>query len=156
MDLFEPGSGSLVHDFNGDVAPTGLFWTVRLADEAVVVDRGGRRLTVDTQAPVIDVMAGSKTLPATVSFQMTWKARGRRRRLGQPAAPAGSAGAFTARLFTAARATGVFSGSAGTFTFQSQSARSVFAELGAERNGVLLSAAATRCLACAPAGTGDW
>ncbi len=91
-------------------------------------------------------------VPATANFQVTWRAVGGRRRLGHPrtAAPTDPA-AFDGRLFTRVVATGVFSGTAGGFTFTSDAkprVRGVFAELGTERNGVFLSAAAA-CQACA-------
>ena len=160
MDLYDPGSGSRLHDFRGDIAPSGLFWTVRLPDDAVVSARKGRRLTVDVQGlPVIDTTPDH---PASVTFHLTWKARGPRRRLGRRAAPAGDPAAFSARFFTGGRATGIFSGTAGSFTFQSDPgtvASSAFLELGTERNGTFLARAASRCRACtggAGPGAGTW
>lgn len=54
MDLFEPGSGSQVHDFNGGRLASGLFWTVPVAGEALRVSRDGRRA----------VLRGAPTDPA--------------------------------------------------------------------------------------------
>ena len=151
MDLFEPGSGSRIHDFTGGIQPSGLVWTVPIADDAVVVSRGGRQLDVDVRDVTV-TDATPAEIPATVSFQMTWRARGAARRLGRGnAVPTTDAAAFLGRFFRA-RAKGVFSGAAGSFTFQSnpkRRARSIFAELGTEQTGALLADAA-RCAACAP------
>jgi hypothetical protein len=156
VDLFEPGSGSRVHDFTPGVASSGLVWTVPIPDAALVVSQGGKRLDVDVRdLPVID--ATPAEVPATVSFQMTWRGRGRARQLGQgTAVPPTDAAAFLGRFFRA-RARGTFSGAAGSFTFQSnpkRRARSIFAELGTEQTGALL-AGAVRCGGCARSGPGD-
>ena len=45
MDLFEPGSGSQVHDYNGGIQPSGLFWIVELPDSAFRVSRDGKSET---------------------------------------------------------------------------------------------------------------
>ncbi len=149
MDLFEPGTGSKVHDYTGGILASGLVWTVPIADDTIVVSRGGKQLDVDVRdVPVMD--ATPVVLPATVSFRMTWRGKGVARRLGRgnavgPTDPA----AFLGR-FLRAHATGTFSGTTGAFTFQSSPqrlARSVFAELGTEQTGLLATAA--RCAACA-------
>jgi hypothetical protein len=152
VDLFEPGTDSRVHDFTGGVQPSGLVWTVPIADDAIVVSRGGRQLDVDVHdVAVTDATSGTE-IPATVSFQMTWRGRGSARRLGRGnAVPPTDAAAFLGRFFRA-RAKGVFSGVAGSFTFQSnpkRRAQSLFAELGTEQTGALLAESA-RCAACAP------
>ena len=148
MDLFEPGSGSKVHDFTGGIAPSGLVWTVPIPDEAIVVSQGGKRLDVNVQnAVVVDFQA-----PATVSFQMTWRGHGRAQARGRGTAVAPTdPAAFLGRFFRT-RATGTFSGMAGGFTFESRSKpRSIYAELGTEQTGALL-AGAVRCVACASGG----
>ena len=43
MDLFEPGLGSQVHDYNGGIPPSGLFWTVQLRDDAFRMSEDGRQ-----------------------------------------------------------------------------------------------------------------
>ena len=148
MDLLEPGSGSKVHDFTGGIAPSGLVWTVQIPDESIVVSQGGKRLDVDVQnASLVDFEA-----PAKVSFHMTWQGHGRAERRGRgtavgPTDPA----AFLGRFFRA-RATGTFSGAAGGFTFESRAKpRSIYAELGTEQSGALLTGA-LRCVACASGG----
>ena len=124
---------------------------MRLDDAAVVTAPNGRSLTVDARdVPVPDDTPAGRT--ATVSFRITWRAHGARRRLGRaprvgPTDPA----AFSGLFFTGARATGTFSGSVGAFSFQTdpaKQARSSFAEVGTEQNGAYLPAAA-RCRACA-------
>ena len=118
-----------------------------LDDAAVVTSPNGRRLGIDVRdVPVLDDTPAGRT-PATVSFQITWRGVGARRRLGHPHAAATGPAAFSARMFIA-RVSGVFSGAAGAFSFQSGAApraRSVFAELGTERNGVFLAAACPAC-----------
>jgi hypothetical protein len=164
VDLYDPGSGSRLHDFIGDFPGTPHFWTLRLPDESVVVEQNGRRLTLDaTDVPVLDITPDQPTgIPATVSFHVVWKAKGAPRRLGKKKAPDGTSAAFSGRIRLATRATGTFSGAVGGFVFQSdlvRPAKSVFAELGTEQNGILRPGAAGRCVACAPApgGTpGGW
>jgi hypothetical protein len=156
VDLFEPGSDSRVHDFTGGVLPSGLVWTVPLPDESVVVSPDGKRLDVDVRDVAVIDTTSQGDIPAVVSFQITWKGRGRTRSLGrgtavEPTDPA----AFLGQFFRA-RARGTFSGAAGDFTFQSsrKRARSVFAELGVQQNGALLAGAA-RCDSCGRFPPGD-
>jgi hypothetical protein len=90
------------------------------------------------------------SLPATVSFQMTWTARGKARRLGRRRAQPTSSAAFLGRFFVRAKATGSFSGTVGDFSFQSDQTPVVhplFAELGTERNGAYLRPSG-QCTAC--------
>jgi hypothetical protein len=145
VDLLEPRSGALLHDYNGGVAASGLFWTVRLPDDALVVSHRGRRMRlVATDLAVIDDGATPNQGggPATVSFDITWRQHGGRRRLrpSGPVAPTAPA-AFVGRLALGATATGSFSGATGAFTFHSDPAvrvRALFAEMGRERNGVFV------------------
>jgi len=157
VDLFEPGSGSRVHDFTGGIAASGLVWTVPIPDGAVVASPDGKQLTADVHdVAVIDATPAAE-VPATVSFQITWRGRGRARDRGRGAAvsPTDPA-AFVGRFFRA-RARGTFSGTAGGFSFQSSTKRgatSLFAELGTEQTGALLPGA-IRCAACAGASS-EW
>ena len=85
------------------------------------------------------------TTSAMVSFELTWKGGGGRRRL------TASTPAFAGQFFRRARARGTFAASEEGFAFASDSrkpARSTFAELGIERNGAFL-AAAMQCPRCA-------
>jgi hypothetical protein len=124
-------------------------WTVRLPDDAVTVDGGGRLLTVDARDVAVTDTTRAGDVPATVSFRITWKGRGKLRRR------AGNAPAFTGRFFRRARARGTFAAAEAGFSFASNArklARSSFALLGTEENGVFLGAAAT----CARCGTAAW
>jgi hypothetical protein len=133
---------------------------VPLPDGAVTSSPDGRTVSVDVHD--LAVIDDPGAVPATVSFQITWKGRHGRRRLGRGTkVPPTAAAAFLGRFFRVARATGSFSGSEAGFTFSSDPKpvpKSRFAELGTERNGSFLAAAA-RCRACGapatPAG-GGW
>ena len=79
MDLFEPGSGSQVHDFNGGILPSGLFWTLPVDDDALKVSRGRRRAALEvSDIQVLDSFAfgGPTQTPAAVSFRIEWRATG--------------------------------------------------------------------------------
>ena len=108
-----------------------------MPDARITSSRHGKELTVDAEnvAVVDDVSSPTSVeIPAAVSFRLTWKASGPRRRLGHPhtAAPT-DPDAFLGRL-ARAKATGSFSGTQAGFVFQS-SGKSTFAELGTEQNG---------------------
>ena len=142
-----------VHDFNGGIRPSGLFWTVQLPDDAVVVSADGRQLTVTVQdlALVDDVLRPVPvTFPATVSFQMEWRGKKAQKRRGRGLkVDATDPAAFLGR-FRKAKATGTFSGATEGFTFASVDTPAVtsrFATLGTERNGVFL-ADGRRCAPC--------
>jgi hypothetical protein len=132
-------------------------WTVPIPDGAVVASPDGKQLTVDVHdVAVIDATSAGE-VPATGSFQITWRGRGRARDRGRgTAVSATDPAAFLGRFFRA-RARGTFSGTAGGFSFQSSAKRragSLFAELGTEQTGALLPGA-IRCAACAGAAP-DW
>jgi hypothetical protein len=78
VDLFEPSSGSQVHDFNGGILAWGLFWTLP-ADDGVHFSRHGRRAVLDVEnVNVIDSFqfgSGSGT-PGTVTMHVEWRATG--------------------------------------------------------------------------------
>lgn len=123
-----------------------------IPDESILLSRGGKQLDVDVRdVAVIDSTPAN--VPATVSFQMTWRGRGGARRRGSGlAVGAGDPRAFLGRLF-AAKVQGTFSGTSGAFTFTSDPkprARTIFAELGTEQTGALLPGS-VRCDACAHA-----
>jgi hypothetical protein len=141
VDLFEPGSGSQAHDFNGGILASGLFWTLPLDDDALRISPDGRRAVLDAEGlQVIDSFqfGGGLGTPATVSFHIEWNATG-------PPVPRGSGSAvaatdpasFLAR-FSVAESTAAFSGSEFGFSFRSDPGVSTtrgFAEMGRERNG---------------------
>ena len=118
-----------------------------IPDESIAMSDNGRRLDVDVrEVAVID--ATPAEIPATVSFQMTWRGTGQARQLGRGSAvPPTDAAAFLGRL-SRARIRGAFSGGAAGFTFQSKRRlRTIFAEVGMEQTGAFL-AGAVRCNAC--------
>ena len=84
-----------------------------MPDAQITSSRHGKELTVDAEnvAVVDDVSSPTSVeIPAAVSFHLTWKATGSRRRLGHPhtAVPT-DPDAFLGRL-AHAKATGSFSG----------------------------------------------
>ena len=137
MDIFESGSDFTVqlHDFNGGIAASGLFWTVRVPDDAVQHAADGSVRVVVDNADVVDdfVFFGPAHVPAKVSFDMTFTPEGSMRHIrptsADPTDPHNWAGEFRNAL-----AVGTFSGSSNDFTFTG-SASSTFAEMGTERNG---------------------
>jgi hypothetical protein len=143
VDLFEPGSGSQVHDFNAGIPPSGLFWTVALPAGALKVVPGGRRAFLTARhVPVVDSFQflGSSQTPAEVSFSVTWNATGQPRDVGSgKTVDATDAAAFLGR-FADARATGTFQGSETGFRFRTSrlSSARLFAQMGTERNGIFL------------------
>jgi hypothetical protein len=144
VDLFEPGSGSQVHDINGGVLASGLFWTLPLDDDALRVSDDRRRAVLDVDdIQVIESyrLFGPNTTPATLSFHIEWQATGPFVERGKDAtvAPTDPA-AFLAR-FAVARSTAEFEVSEFGFSFRSDPGVSTdqgFAEMGRERNGVFL------------------
>jgi hypothetical protein len=128
-------------------------WTVPIPDESIVISHGGRRLDVDVHdVAVID--AAPTDVHATVSFQMTWRGKGRARQLGRGTTVAPTdAAAFLGHFFRS-RVHGTFSGVSGAFTFQSKRRlEKLFAEVGTEQTGTFLGA--VRCDACGRSAPGD-
>ena len=140
-----PGTGKQVHDNNGGIPPSGLFWTVQLPNDAFRVREDGLGAQLNAkQVPLIDqfVFLGANAIPSTVSLDVRWQASGPRVKRGSgrtvtPTDPAAFMGEFAL-----ARSTASFSGSELGFQFTSNpGASSVpngFAELGSERNGAFL------------------
>ena len=139
-----PGSGAQVHDFNGGILPSGLFWLVELPATAFTFTGNGRlALLRANDVPVIDSFQffGTDVVPAVVSFDLRWDATGPAvpRGQGRKVAPTDRA-AFLGE-FAPARATGSCSGSELGFAFRSNpgvSSDRGYAEVGRERNGVFL------------------
>jgi hypothetical protein len=141
-----------VHDFNGGIAPSGLFWTLRVPDSALKISKNGKSATLHVaNIDVVDDLQifGGGNIPSTVSFDMTWTSVGPRHHYKpgstDPLDPTNFDGKF--RL---AVATGTFSGSnADGFSFSTVGVASSaevselfgipgFAEMGVERNGSYL------------------
>jgi len=132
-----------VHDFNGAVQPSGLFWIVEVPDHAFRVSRDGSHATLEAKdVCVVDSFqfGGPVEVPASVSFTVRWDAIGPRQRRGSgsgvpPTDPAAFLGSFAF-----ARSTAEFSGRELGFSFHSNLATTDggFAEIGPERNGTFL------------------
>jgi hypothetical protein len=144
VDLFEPGSGSQVHDFNGGILASGLFWTLPIADHELRFTRDGRYAALDVERiEVIDsfVFGGPTGTPAAVSLHLRWAATGPTVERGKGnAVPATDPAAFLGR-FAVARSTAAITGSEFGFSFNSNGTATTdrtFAEIGRERNGAFL------------------
>jgi hypothetical protein len=145
VDLFEPSSGSQVHDFNGGILASGLFWTLPLDDDALCVSQDGRKAVLDVEdLEVIESFRFGSGLatPATLSFHIEWRATGPFVDRGKgTSVPPTDAAAFLAR-FAVARSTAEYEASELGFTFRSNPDVSTdrgYAQMGRERNGVFLS-----------------
>ncbi len=145
MDLYEPGSGAHVHDFNRGILASGLFWTMPVAEEALRISNDGRHAVLNVHdAVVIDSFAfgsGAEGTPGTVSVHVEWHATGPtvERGKGKAVGPK-DPGAFRGR-FEVAVSTAEFTGSEFGFSFSSNpgvSTAKTFAEMGRERNGSFL------------------
>lgn len=148
MDLFEPGSGLTIqqHDYTPGIAPSGLFWTVPMSDNAMRRQGHTVRYTA-TNFPVVDTFQifGPDGVPATVTFDITWVASGAVRHLRPASSDPNDPTAFAGE-FRNALATGTFSGTSvtefggGPFSFAgTASSAGVFAETGTERNGFFVN-----------------
>ena len=142
MDLFEPGSGSQAHDFNGGVLASGLFWTLPV-DGLRVSDDGRQAVLRVEDVGVIDsfqILSGTGT-PGTVSVHAEWRATGPPVQRGKGrAVPPTDPAAFRAEI-AVAESTAEFAGAEFGFRFHSNlgvSTARTFAEMGRERNGVFL------------------
>ena len=144
MDLFEPGSGSQVHDINGGILSNGLFWTVDFAQASVHVSDDGRRLVARVKdLSGIDTFQflGPSDTPASLDFRVEMRATGGARQLGSGSeVPPTDPAAFLGKFFPA-KAHGRYSGREIGFSFKTDGAATAddtFAEMGFERNGVFL------------------
>ncbi len=133
-----------MHDFNGGILASGLFWTLPVGDDDLRFSRDGRTAVLDVEdVTVIDSFAfgGAAATPATVSLHVEWRATGPFADRGQGGSvPATDAGAFSAR-FAVAQSTASFSGSELGFAFRSDGEADTsrtYAQMGRERNGTFL------------------
>jgi hypothetical protein len=145
VDLFVPGSGAQVHDVNGGILASGLFWTLPVDDDALRVSHDARRAVLDVDdLQVIDSFQflGANNTPATLSLHVEWRATGPFVDRGKgTTVPATDPAAFSGS-FAVARSTAAFTGAEFGFSFTSDpgvSTDRTFAEMGRERNGVFLS-----------------
>ncbi len=134
-----------MHDFNADIADSGLFWTVQIPDEDLTIAKNLKTATLHVDdIAIIDSFQflGESSVPATVSFDVTWTGSGARHHFkpgsSDPTDPTNFNGKFRFGV-----ATGTFSGSnADGFSFTSDpgaTSEGVFAEIGVERNGSFIS-----------------
>jgi hypothetical protein len=144
VDLFEPGSGSQVHDHNGGILASGLFWTLPVNQHELSFSRDGRYAALDVEEiEVIDsfTFGGPSGTPASVSLHVRWAATGLTVDRGKGGTvPATEPAAFLGR-FAVARSTAKITGSEFGFRFRSNgevSTARTFAEIGSERNGAFL------------------
>lgn len=128
-----------LHDFNGGIQPSGLFWIVQVPDDALEIEGNTAELNVEHASVVDDFQFfGADFVPATVSIHMKWTATGDVHK-HEPGSSAPTDPAHFDGNFRPAVATGSFSGSELGFSFTaSASSESTFAEMGDERNGVFL------------------
>jgi len=133
-----------VHDFNGGIQPSGLFWVVELPENAFHVSNNGRRARVEaSNLAVLDSFQfGALTaVPATVNYTLEWEATGPFVPRGQGKAVVPTDPAAFLGKFATATARGSFSGRELGFSFKSNPVVSTahsFAEMGRERNGSFL------------------
>jgi hypothetical protein len=145
VDLFEPGSGSQVHDINGGILSSLLFWTLPLDDDALRISHDGRRAVLDVED--LEVIESFRifaltTTPATLSYHIEWQATGPFVDRGKDATVAPTDPAAFLGSFAVARSTAEFEVSEFGFSFSSDPGVSTdrgFAEMGRERNGVFLT-----------------
>jgi hypothetical protein len=140
-----PGSGTpeqQVHDFNGGILASGLFWTVPAGDHELSVSRDGRRVVLALrEVPVIDSFQflGPSQAPASVSLRVEWRATGPFVATGKGrAVPPVDPAAFLGNL-APARSTISAEGEEWGFAFRAgATTERGYAELGRTRNGVWL------------------
>ena len=143
MDLFDPGSGSQVHDLNAGILPSGLFWTAQLPRDAFHVSPDGQVASLTLRAqPLVDnfTLFGPLSIAAQVDMDVLWQATGAPLERGKGAAVEPTSPAAFTGHFAEARCTGTISGFETGFSFTTGELTSAdfFAELGPERNGVFL------------------
>jgi hypothetical protein len=141
-----PGSGTpaaQVHDFNGGILASGLFWTVPGDDRHLQLSRDGRRAVLEMRdIPVIDSFQffGPNQIAASISLRVEWSARGpfARRGSGKKVDEEDMA-AFLGDIATA-RSSAWFEGEEWGFECRSERADTDrgYAQMGRTRNGTFL------------------
>jgi hypothetical protein len=133
-----------VHDYNGGIPPSGLFWTVELPRGAFSVSRRQKRARLHLRdLPLIDTFTflGPSDTPAVLSMTIEWDALEDPVNLGSGGAVPPTDPAAFLGTFARARSTAHFSGRQLGFSFSSDpgaSSDAGYAEIGTERNGVFL------------------
>jgi len=138
--LYDPSSGAQVHDFNGHISQSGLFWTIPVPDYALFVSNGTARLHL-TEAGTIDntFFFGPGMDYSSATFDITWTPMGKvqhfRPGSSDPTDPSNFAADI--RFATAIGSFTVLQNGV-TYTITNASSAGVFAEMGTERNGSFL------------------
>lgn len=136
-----------MHDFNGGIQPSGLFWVVELSERNVDISHDGRTArmrasNVAVQDSFSFVGTPPPPVPAIVSFSFEWRAVGPFQDRGKgKSVPSTDPAAFTAS-FARASVRGSFSGRELGFSFESNpdvTDRGGYALMGRERNGSFLA-----------------
>jgi hypothetical protein len=133
-----------VHDYNGGIPPSGLFWTVELPPDAFWVSARQKSARLRLRNfPLIETFTflGPHDTQAVLSMTIEWEALEDRVALGSgKSVPLDDPAAFQGR-FARARSIAHFSGRQLGFSFESNPGVSTdegYAEIGRERNGVFL------------------
>jgi hypothetical protein len=131
-----------VHDLNGGIMASGLFWTVPADEHDLWVSRSRREAVLEVRdVPVIDSFQffGPNQIPASVSFRVEWRATGRAVRRGRGSAvPAEHMAAFLGEI-APARSTVTASAEEWGFTCRANGTTAGgYAQLGDSRNGAFL------------------
>jgi hypothetical protein len=130
-----------LHDFNGGIQSSGLFWIAQVADDALEIEGDTAKLNVENASVIDDFQfLAPGGVPGTVSIRMTWTASGdvHHHEPGSSAPTDPTDPTNFDGEFRPATATGTFSGSELGFSFTaSASSASTFAEMG-QRNGLFL------------------
>ena len=143
MDLFDPGSGSQVHDFTPGVLPNGLFWTIAIPDDAFRVSANKAVLDLRNTPLCDSIFFGNpQGIASEVSSKLTWRATTPPIARGQGAAvDPTSPGAFIGE-FSDATCVGTVHGRQTGFNFWTDGkldATGFYANFGRMRNGAFLS-----------------
>jgi hypothetical protein len=128
-----------IHDFNPGIAPSGLFWTIRIPNDSVEIDLDEAEASMDLSDleiedyhDIVNALLRGPSVPADASFHVRWS--GVKNRVKISDQTNGFTGNYiedTATIHWSAREAG--------FKFVSDPANTsttVFAEIGRERNGV--------------------
>jgi hypothetical protein len=134
-----PGSGAQVHDFNGGILSSGLFWTVPADEHNLWVSRSRRTAVLEVRdVPVIDSFQffGPDQVAASVSFRIEWSATGRAMMRGKGATvPETDMAAFEGEI-APARSAIVASAQEWGFTCHAKGGTAGgYAQMGDSRNG---------------------
>jgi hypothetical protein len=146
VDLYVPGSGppaTQVHDFNGGILASGLFWTVPAGGDELSVSRDGRRAVLELRdVAVLDSFQffGPSQVPASIDVRVEWRASGPFAKRGSGrAVPVTDKAAFVGDI-APARSTGAFSAEEWGFAldFARGGTDRGYAQMGRSRNGVFI------------------